>query len=61
MEKNKSFFSNKDFDQHVRILINPFNNLDTTVLYRRFLDNNIYVPIFGQQKRTKSINLQDEK
>jgi hypothetical protein len=41
-KKIKGFFPNKDFGQHVRILINPFNNLDTTVLYRRFLDDNIY-------------------
>jgi hypothetical protein len=41
-KKIKGFFSNKDFGQHIRILINPFNNLDTIVLYRRFLDDNIY-------------------
>ncbi|MDR0725213.1 MAG: 6-bladed beta-propeller [Prevotellaceae bacterium] len=41
-KKIKGFFPNEDFGQHVRILINPFNNLDTTVLYRRFLDDNIY-------------------
>jgi hypothetical protein len=41
-KKIKGFFPNKDFGQHVRILINPFNNLGTTVLYRRFLDDNIY-------------------
>ncbi|MDR2406810.1 MAG: 6-bladed beta-propeller [Bacteroidales bacterium] len=41
-KKIKDFFPNREFGEHVRILINPFNNLDTTVLYRRFLDDNIY-------------------
>jgi hypothetical protein len=42
-KKIKGFFPNKDYGEHVKILINPFNNLDTTVLYRRFLDDdNIY-------------------
>jgi hypothetical protein len=41
-KKIKGFFPNSDLGQHTRILINPFNNLDTAVLYRRFLDDNIY-------------------
>jgi hypothetical protein len=41
-KKIKGFFPNKNMGKHVRILNNPFTNLDTIVLYRRFLDDNIY-------------------
>jgi hypothetical protein len=41
-KKINGFFPNKEFGEHVRILVNPFNNSDTTVLYRRYLDDNIY-------------------
>ena len=40
-KKIKGFFPNKNFGNHVRILISQCNNLDTIVLYRRFLDDNI--------------------
>ncbi len=41
-KRTAGYFPNSEFKTHIRVLNNPFQNMDSIIIYRRYLDDNIY-------------------